>query len=157
MTCARHLGFDTHANVEDEQSELLVEVNEAFASFENELKIMDLWNNVTTIQVSDFARTLSPNGGEGTDHAWGGNYLLFGGPVKGGEIYGRYVEEMNKDAPQFLKRGRIIPTTPWDSVFNGMAMWLGLGMDDGSDLDNVCPNRHEFPSLYTDQDLFSVE
>ncbi len=30
-----------------------------------------IWNNVTLIQTSDFARTLNPNGGDGTDHAWG--------------------------------------------------------------------------------------
>ena len=71
-------GFDTHSNVEEVLTEKFVEVNEAFSSFENELKSMGLWNNVTTIQVSDFARTLNPNGGEGTDHAWGGNYMMFG-------------------------------------------------------------------------------
>ena len=71
-------GFDTHSNVDETLSNLFVQVNEAFLSFESELKAMDLWDNVTTIQVSDFARTLKPNGGDGTDHAWGGNYMMFG-------------------------------------------------------------------------------
>ena len=31
-----------------------------------ELKLMGLWNNVVTIQTSDFARTLNPNSGDGT-------------------------------------------------------------------------------------------
>jgi uncharacterized protein (DUF1501 family) len=39
---------------------------------------MNVWNNVTLIQTSDFARTLNPNGGDGTDHAWGGNYMMMG-------------------------------------------------------------------------------
>merc|ERR1712038_559075 len=113
---------------------------------------LELWDQTVVVQASDFARTLEPNSGDGTDHAWGGNYLLFGGPVKGGEIYGTYLERMNIDGPHFLRRGRIIPTTPWDSVFNSIAMWLGVPEED---LDNVCPNRDEFPSLFSGSDLFT--
>ena len=39
--------------------------------FYEELKEQGLWDNVTIITVSDFARTLTSNG-LGTDHAWGG-------------------------------------------------------------------------------------
>jgi len=71
-------GFDTHSNVEENLSNRFVEVNEGIQAFAAELKHMGLWNNVTTIQASDFARTLNPNSGDGTDHAWGGNYMMFG-------------------------------------------------------------------------------
>ena len=40
--------------------------------------VMNVWNNITVIQTSDFGRTLNPNGGDGTDHAWGGNYMMMG-------------------------------------------------------------------------------
>ncbi len=42
------------------------------------MKMAGLWNNVTVVQTSDFARTLNPNSGDGTDHAWGGNYMMMG-------------------------------------------------------------------------------
>ena len=42
------------------------------------MKVESLWKNVTLLEASDFARTLNPNGGDGTDHAWGGNYMMMG-------------------------------------------------------------------------------
>jgi len=76
------LGFDTHSNVEENLSNRFIEVNEGFQAFAAELKKMGLWRRVTTIQVSEFARTLNPNSGAGTDHAWGGNYMMMGKLVK---------------------------------------------------------------------------
>lgn len=68
-------GFDTHSNVEERLDELFVHANGAIEAFVSEMKAADMWNNVTLIQTSDFGRTLNPNGGDGTDHAWG--KLLF--------------------------------------------------------------------------------
>ena len=41
--------------------------------------------------------------------------------------------------------GRFVPTTPWDTIFGGIASWLGIKE---SDLDTVCPNLHNFDSSY---------
>lgn len=57
---------------------LFSEINDAFEAFSNEMKVESLWKNVTLLEASDFARTLNPNGGDGTDHAWGGNYMMMG-------------------------------------------------------------------------------
>lgn len=76
-----HSGFDTHSMVEERLNSLFAGINVAFDAFSRELKAMDLWNNVTLIQTSDFARTLNPNSGDGTDHAWGGNYMMMGKSV----------------------------------------------------------------------------
>ena len=35
----------------------------------------------------------------------------------------------------------MIPTTPWDAPFRGIARWLGIGE---SNMDEVCPNLHNF-------------
>lgn len=35
-------------------------------------------------------RTISPNSSGGTDHAWGGNFFLMGGKLKGGRIIGTH-------------------------------------------------------------------
>ncbi len=61
--------------MEDELSENFVDVNEAIEAFTTELKYMDLWENVVTIQTSDFARTLNPNSGNGTGKFEGVNIL----------------------------------------------------------------------------------
>ena len=39
-------------------------------------------NAVTTFTASDFARTLQPASGGGTDHAWGNHQFVMGGAVK---------------------------------------------------------------------------
>lgn len=72
------IGFDTHDDVEERLNTLFMELNNALEVFTAEMKAMDLWDNVTLIETSDFARTLNPNGGDGTDHAWGGNYFMMG-------------------------------------------------------------------------------
>ncbi len=71
-------GFDTHSSVEANLNNRFIEINGALEAFASEMKHMDMWKNVTLIQTSDFARTLSPNSGLGTDHAWGGNYIMMG-------------------------------------------------------------------------------
>ena len=58
-------GFDTHSDVEENLNNLFNQVNGAISSFSQEMKSRDLWDNVTIIQTSDFARTLNPNGGDG--------------------------------------------------------------------------------------------
>jgi hypothetical protein len=168
------LGFDTHSNVEEHLSNRFNEANEGIDAFVVELKRMGVWNNVTTIQTSDFARTLNPNGGDGTgethpffdtinllnnctntdfqiitDHAWGGNYLMFGGSVKGGKILGEYPDDLTDEGPLTLGRGRMIPSTPWDAVFKGIAGWLGVPNDKMND---VLPNLENFDSFSFDVD-----
>ena len=65
-------GWDTHSNIINAQVNLFGNVDAAFTAFANEMKAKTIWESVTLIQTSDFARTLTPNGSEppGTDHAW---------------------------------------------------------------------------------------
>ena len=90
--------------------------------------------------------------GSGTDHGWGGNYLLTGGAVLGKRILGQYPETLPEDGSSILGRGRVIPSTPWDSVFNSIAKWLGV-LD--TQLDDVLPNRNRFRNLFSKEDLFN--
>lgn len=76
--CIARQGFDTHSDVEEILKVKFAELNGGIDAFSREMKAISLWNNVTIIQTSDFARTLNPNGGNGTDHAWGGNYMMMG-------------------------------------------------------------------------------
>ncbi len=122
------------------QENLYADVDASFNAFATEMKAKNVWESVTLIQVSDFARTLTQNGNLGSDHAWGGNYIMMGGGVKGRQIAGTY-PHIKEDAPLNIGRGRIIPTKSWESVFKPLAEWAGVVE---ADLDYVLPNRHNF-------------
>lgn len=108
---------------------------------------------MTVVVVSDFARTLTANSGEGSDHAWGGHYFLMGGSVKGGQIHGEYPADITESSPLNLGRGRIIPTTSWDSLFHSVVEWMGVETD--SERDYCLPNRKQTGSkLYSKSDVF---
>merc|ERR1712183_97495 len=84
--------------------------------------------NGILVAVSDFARTLTPNSSAGSDHAWGGNYFMTGGSVKGGRIVGKWPADLdgplNVDGPE--GRGRIIPSTSWDAIWNSVCQHMGV-------------------------------
>ena len=109
------------------------------------MKLQGIWNNVVIIMASDFGRSISPNSNGGTDHAWGGNYFMVGGSLKGKQILGQYPEYLSKQSDQWMSRGRIIPTTPWEYVWHGVAQWMGLLND--NDLSTVLPNMDNFQKV----------
>ena len=64
-------GYDSHANVNETLYENFPILNEALESFVTEMKAIGKWEDSILLVASDFGRTLTPNSGEGTDHAWG--------------------------------------------------------------------------------------
>ncbi len=132
------------------QERLFAEVDAALKAFVDEMKVKNTWESVTLIEVSDFARTIAPNGNAGSDHGWGGNYFMAGGSVRGGQIVGKY-PSIKENAPLNIGRGRLIPTTSWEAVFLPLAKWAGV---DEVDLDYVLPNRRNFPESHFTRDLF---
>ena len=50
----------------------------------------DRMADVVVVTMSEFGRTLRENGARGTDHGHGNAMMVFGGPVKGGKVYGRW-------------------------------------------------------------------
>ena len=79
---------------------------------------------------------------------------MLGGSVDGGKVHGQFPSPLGPENSQWLTRGRWIPTTPWDSVFNSIGQWIGVHED--ADLDLALPNRQSFGqcNLFTDKDLF---
>jgi uncharacterized protein (DUF1501 family) len=132
-------GWDTHDNLISTQASLLPDVDASLKAFYDCLAALGLQNNVTVFTVSDFARTLTSDGG-GTDHAWGGNHLVLGGAVNGGQIYGQY-PPLYANNPLDVGRGRLIPQISVDSYFAEMALWLGVSP---SNLPLVLPNIGNF-------------
>jgi len=77
---------------------------------------------------------------------------MIGGGVDGGRILGSYPDDLTEDGPLNIGRGRLIPTTSWDKIMNGIAQWTGLS--DTQDLNEVLPNRNNFGALFQKADLF---
>ena len=146
-------GWDTHADVSNTLLGLYSQINDAIEGFVNEMKAQNKHDEVLTVISSEFGRTLTPNSGRGSDHAWGGNYVLIGGDVKGAKIHGTYPSDLSDDGPLGLGRGRLVPSTSWEQVWNGAAQWFGLTSE--ADLDYVLPNRKNFEQdLFQESDLF---
>ena len=80
---------------------------------------------------------------------------MLGGQVKGGRILGEYPTDLSINSPLNIGRGRLIPTTPFEAVWNGVSEWLGVDTD--KDLDKVLPNRQSFPGrLFDENDLYEA-
>ena len=77
------------------------------------------------------------------DHAWGGNYFALGGAVNGSQLFGDFPASFVETSDVVISRnGRIIPTTPWESVWYGAAEWFGVPT---TSMAEVLPNVPNFP------------
>ncbi|MBT8082412.1 MAG: DUF1501 domain-containing protein [Gammaproteobacteria bacterium] len=132
-------GFDSHDNQNEDQPGLLGGVSDALAAFYDATAELNVASNVTAFTQSDFGRTLTSNG-DGTDHAWGGNQLVVGGAVNGGDLYGSY-PALEIDGPEDVGGGRMIPSTSADQYAATLARWFGIPE---ADLDIVAPNLPNF-------------
>ncbi|KAL7487343.1 hypothetical protein ACHAW6_012940 [Cyclotella cf. meneghiniana] len=167
-------GWDTYVDVEDNLNNLFRDNDASFLAFSGVMKVKGTWNSVSVKEISDFARTLSPNTGRGylTMHEEfqfccnsllfylpqpdtfaffhvsayrSGNYMMFGGDVKGRQIVGTYPDNLTDDGDLSLGAGRMIPATSWGAVNITLAEWAGA---EASDLDWICPNKDNFPESH---------
>ena len=80
-------GFDTHADQRNNQDRLLLEIAEALAAFQEDLRLQGLDDKVMVLAFSEFGRRVAENASGGTDHGQGSVMFALGKNVKGG-IYG---------------------------------------------------------------------
>ncbi len=133
-------GWDMHADLLTPQANQLATVDAALSAFQQGLELLGLANDVVTFTASDFGRTLRSNG-RGTDHAWGGNAFVMGGPVDGGKIFGTY-PNLTLDGPDDVGYGgRLLPSTSADVYFAEMLRWFGVS---GTQMASVLPNIANF-------------
>ena len=146
-------GFDNHRSVGVELGRRFDTVNNAFKKFVTEMKAQGMFESVVMVTHSDFGRTLTPNSGSGTDHAWAGNYVIAGGGIKGGKIFNSFPKSLLPGAEQDAGRGRLIPKFPFENFMLPIAQWMGL---EQAQLSNVFPNIGNFNSsvLIDQADLF---
>jgi len=143
-------GWDTHDNQEMRLPLLLQDLDQGLESFQQAIEELSLEQSVTTFTCSEFGRTLSTNG-DGTDHGWGGHYMVLGGGVQGGRVYGKspsYKLGSDEDAGD---GGRIIPTTSINQYGGVLAQWMGI---EDADLAEIFPDLRNHGSQWRDQVQF---
>ena len=135
-------GWDHHGELLNTQAGMLAGLSPALRAFQQALDQMGLQDSVITFTASDFARTLRSNG-RGTDHAWGGNSIMFGGPIQGGRVYGTFPDLTLESNDDVGYGGRMLPSTSVDQYFAEMLRWFGIS---ATDMPYVLPNIANFYS-----------
>jgi uncharacterized protein (DUF1501 family) len=138
-------GWDHHDGVVEKQAEQLPLVSAGLGEFNAALEELGISDQVTTFMISDFSRTLTSNG-NGSDHAWGGNLMVMGGSVNGGEIYGEY-PSLELEGPLMLRRGRLIPTLSSAEYIAELALWFGVSP---GDIVDILPDLPNFYNPYSE-------
>lgn len=140
-------GYDSHGGQPGQHDNRLDGLNQEISAFYDWLRDNGLENNVTTVMVSEFGRTLRENSNNGSDHAWGSHLFSFGGAVKGG-LYGTFpslefagVDDLGTDAGDSV--GITIPSIGHHQYLATVARWFGVA---DADLDYIFPNLRNFGS-----------
>jgi uncharacterized protein (DUF1501 family) len=136
-------GFDTHTGELGTLNTLYPQVSQAMAAFYDATVEMGVADKVTTFTESEFNRTFQPTSGGGSDHGWGGNHLVLGGAVSGGQIYGQFPTFELGGPNDTDVRGRWIPTTAIDQYGATLCSWFGIP---DSALPSIFPNLVNFPT-----------
>jgi uncharacterized protein (DUF1501 family) len=132
-------GYDTHSNQTHQHAKKLRGLSMGLGDFYKALEFMGMENEVTLLIVSDFGRSTG-NNGDGSDHAWGGNYFVLGGSVQGG-LYGTLPDLTLGGDDDYTHKGRLIPTTSNTQYFATVLRWFGL---DDTSLDTLLPELQNF-------------
>jgi uncharacterized protein (DUF1501 family) len=124
--------FDTHANQRgtavNSQDKQLGWLGTALAAFDAAVRAAGLDQNVVTLVMTEFGRTLRPGSGGGSEHGWGNHWMALGGPVAGGTVVGRFPSLLlgGIDDADASSGGRIVPGISSDQVGATLMQWLGL-------------------------------
>lgn len=130
-------GYDTHADQLSTSTSMpglemrIGDVANSLSAFDKSVQSYGMNNDVITVVMSEFGRTLDPAAGIGSDHAWGNHWFALGGPVKGGTIYGSTFPTLQTggvDDASFWQpyRGQWIPQFSSDQFMGDLVQWLGL-------------------------------
>jgi uncharacterized protein (DUF1501 family) len=133
--------FDTHTDQLFRQQTLFAELDPALNAFCAAMAGIGAGDDVTSFTLSDFSRTLLPNTGGGTDHAWGSHQIVAGGAVRGGQIYGTMPTLALGGPDDVGNEGRWIPTIAVDQYAATLSSWFGASP---AELAVVLPNLGAF-------------
>jgi uncharacterized protein (DUF1501 family) len=140
-------GFDTHANqrgtgVTTQDAQLAV-LSQALAALDATNRANGMDQNVVTLVMTEFGRTLRPGSGGGSEHAWGNHWFALGGPVSGATVHGRFPDLTlgGPDDGDPGRNGRLVPSISSDQVGASLMQWLGLP---ASQFNTVFPHLASF-------------
>jgi uncharacterized protein (DUF1501 family) len=119
VACVNAGGWDTHEGMgsaasgyfHDQASRLA----QALAAFVHDLG--PLLATTTIVTVSEFGRRVAQNGSGGVDHGHGSAWLVIGGGIRGGKVYGRWPGLGAKQ----LEDGDLRVTTDYRDVLGELA------------------------------------
>ena len=84
-------GWDTHANQGGAAGQLanrFTEFSRGLAALYQDLG--DRMADIVILTMSEFGRTVRQNGNRGTDHGHATCFMVMGGPIAGGKVYGKW-------------------------------------------------------------------
>lgn len=145
-------GYDTHAGQLSTDTNnpgleaRLADVATSLTAFDTSMQATGMNNEVLTLVMSEFGRTLDPAAGAGSDHAWGNHWFALGGPVLGGKIYGNTFPTLQTGGPDDAssynpKRGQWLPQFSSDQFMSDAFRWFGLTP---AEVQAVMPNLVNF-------------
>jgi len=147
-------GYDTHAgqlstDTNNPGLEIrFADVANSLSAFDASMQAVGMNNEVLTLVMSEFGRTLDPAAGAGSDHAWGNHWFALGGPVLGGKVYGNTFPTLQTGGPDDAssydpKRGQWLPQFSSDQFMADAFSWFGLTP---AEVQSVMPNLANFTS-----------
>ena len=117
-------GFDTHANQVNAHANLLRQLSEGLAAFQQDLAARRLDDQVLTMTFSEFGRRPQENESRGTDHGTAAPLFVMGGRIQG---------PLHGTAPDLrvVKNADLAFTTDFRSVYaTVLDRWLAAPADD---------------------------
>jgi uncharacterized protein (DUF1501 family) len=111
-------GWDTHSNQGTSRGALARRIGNLANGLATLAETMKpVWRKTVVVVISEFGRTVSPNGSGGTDHGTAGAALLMGGAVNGTGTIARWP---GLARPQLYQGRDLMPTTDSRALFKGV-------------------------------------
>jgi hypothetical protein len=117
-------GYDTHANQNNDHSNLLLDLNNAVLAFMEDLSSQGLLDRVMVLTTSEFGRRYFENGSTGTDHGSSAPCMVFGNSVVP-DIFGEQPSLSNLD-----QHNNLLIQHDFRQLYSSVITdWLGLDQE----------------------------
>ncbi len=105
--------FDTHADQQARQQELLMDLSSTIKNFYDDLASTGMNDKVLSMTISEFGRRPYENGSNGTDHGAASPVMLFGPALNGSDFVGTH-----PDLSTWDDNDNLIPTTDFRDIYH---------------------------------------
>lgn len=105
--------FDTHADQQVRQQELLMDLSSTIKNFYDDLEASGMDDKVLSMTISEFGRRPYENGSNGTDHGAASPVMLFGPALNGSDFVGTH-----PDLSTWDDNDNLIPSTDFRDIYN---------------------------------------